>query len=458
MGMRMLSKTGYVDASTRESEVPLGLAAARNTPVWTDRMMAALDRRVEGGWFSLMDKVTAMNTLWRGWDRVRGNAGAAGVDRVSVERFARTAQTRLMRLQESLSTGRYRPDAVRRVEIPKGDGKTRPLGIPTVTDRVVQAAVLEVIEPIFEHQFEARSYGFRPGRSCKDALREVDHWLQAGYVHVVDADLKSYFDSIDHSRLRQLLHLRIKDGSVLDLIDQFLHQQVISESGCWQPEEGTPQGAVLSPLLANVYLHPLDQQMRESGHVMVRYADDFVVLCRDADTAHAALAQIQAWVDRAKLTLHPDKTRIADLSQDGGNFDFLGYRFVQHQGQLRRRIKPKKMTALKAAIRALTPRKRGVATKVIVEQLNRMLKGVYAYFQHVSAVLTARGWQSDLSILDGRVRFRLRRILGKRQCKAQSGRSITAHQRWTNALLQSLGLYSMQAAQTANRHSRSRHT
>jgi RNA-directed DNA polymerase len=173
--------------------------------------------------------------------------------------------------------------------------------------------VLEVIEPIFEHQFEARSYGFRPGRSCKDALREVDHWLQAGYVHVVDADLKSYFDSIDHSRLRQLLHLRIKDGSVLDLIDQFLHQQVISESGCWQPEEGTPQGAVLSPLLANVYLHPLDQQMRESGHVMVRYADDFVVLCRDADTAHAALAQIQAWVDRAKLTLHPDKTRIADL-------------------------------------------------------------------------------------------------------------------------------------------------
>ncbi len=455
--MRM-PEEGYVGASTCETEVPLGLAAARNTPVWTERMVAALDGRVEGGWFSLMDKVTAMNTLWRGWDRVRRNAGAAGVDQVSVDRFERTAQTRLLGLQSALTSGSYRPDAVRRVDIPKGDGKTRPLGIPTVPDRVVQAAVLEVIEPIFEHQFEARSYGFRPGRGCKDALREVDEWLRKGHVHVVDADLKSYFDTIDHKRLRNLLHERIKDGSVLELIDRFLRQQVISDIGSWQPEEGTPQGAVLSPLLANVYLHPLDRLMRESGYVMVRYADDFVVLCGDADTARKALAQIQDWVCRAGLTLHPDKTRIADLSEEGGHFDFLGYRFVRTQGQLQRRIKPKKLTALKAAIRELTPRRSGLATQVVVAQLNRMLKGVYGYFKHVSSRLTRHGPNSDLSLLDGRVRYRLRRMLAQRQRTCRSGRSVQAHTRWPNTFFQSLGLYSMQAAQTANRHSLSRPT
>lgn len=220
--------------------------------------MAALPSRVDKGWFSLMDKVTASNTLWRGWDRVRRNDGAAGVDRVSVERFDAHAQTRLARLQSGLRDGTYQPQAVRRVEIPKADGKVRGLGIPTVSDRVVQAALLEVIEPIFEHIFEPRSYGFRPGRGCKDALREVDHWLKQGYLHVVDADLKSYFDTIDHARLRQALHLQIKDGSVLDLIDRFLRQNVVSEHSQWQSVEGTPQGAVLSPLLANVYLHPPD--------------------------------------------------------------------------------------------------------------------------------------------------------------------------------------------------------
>lgn len=453
-----MPEEGYVGASTRDEAEPTGLLKARNTPVWTERMVAALDSRVEGGWFSLMDKVTALNTLWRGWDRVRRNDGAAGVDRVSVERFERTAESRLLGLQKALVNGSYRPDAVRRKEIPKGDGKTRPLGIPTVPDRVVQAAVLEVIEPIFEHQFEARSYGFRPGLGCKDALREVTKWLEAGHVHVVDADLKSYFDTIDHGRLRRLLHERVKDGSVLDLIDRFLRQEVVSELGSWVPEEGTPQGAVLSPLLANVYLHPLDRQMRESGYVMVRYADDFVVLCRDADSAKAALVQIQTWVSQAGLTLHPDKTRIADLSQDGGHFDFLGYRFTRRKGELKRQIKPKKLTELKHTIKALTPRSSGRATAVIVDQLNRMLKGVFEYFQHVSLWVTKRCKSSDLNTLDGRVRARLRRMLGARQRKTPSGRSHQAHCNWPNKYFQAMGLYSMHAALMANRHSLSRPT
>lgn len=455
MGTRMLKD--YVGVRTNEA-VPLGLQAARDTPVWTERMVEALDNRVEGGWFSLMDKVTALNTLWRGWDRVQRNDGAPGVDAVSVERFARTVSTRLERLQKELRTGTYRPEAIRRVEIAKGDGKLRPLGIPTVTDRVVQAAVLEVIEPIFEHQFEDRSFGFRPGRGCKDALRELHRWLEAGYVHVVDADLQSYFDTINHGRLRALLHERIKDGTVLDLIDRFLTQQIVSECARWTPEQGTPQGAVLSPLLANVYLHPLDRQMREKGYLMLRYADDFVVLCRDAQTAKQALAQVQSWVAQAELVLHPEKTRIADLSQDGGYVDFLGYRFVIRAGKLQRRIKPKKLTALKAKIRALIPRKSGHSTQEVIDRVSRTLKGVYGYFRHVSCWLTTRGRQSDLATLDARVRYRLRRMMAVRQRAAKSGRSLPAHTRWPNAYFQALGLYSLQTTLDANFHSHGRNT
>lgn len=430
--------------------VLLRLRAARDTPVWTERMVKALDSRVEGGWFSLMDKVTALNTLWRGWDRVQRNDGAPGVDAVNVERFTRTVSTRLERLQNELRTGSYRPEAIRRVEIAKSDGKLRPLGIPTITDRVVQAAVLEVIEPIFEHQFEDRSYGFRPGRGCKDALRELSTWLKAGYVHVVDADLKSYFDTINHARLRALLHERIKDGTVLNLIDRFLTQQIVSECARWTPEQGTPQGAVLSPLLANVYLHPLDRKMREMGYLMLRYADDFVVLCRDAETARQALAEVQSWVAQADLVLHPEKTRIADLSQDGGYVDFLGYRFVRREGKLQRRIKPKKLTELKAKIRALIPRKSGHSTQEVIERVSRTLKGIYGYFHHVSTWFTRRGRKSDLETLDARVRYRLRRMLGVRQRAAKSGRSLPAHTRWPNTYFQALGLYSLQDALDAN--------
>ena len=440
----------YVGAGTTvaaTSAQPL----ARDKPVWSERMMAALPSRVDKGWFSLMDKVTAINTLRRGWERVRRNDGAPGVDRLSVERFEVHSETRLGRLQTALLEGSYQPQAVRRVEIPKSDGKVRGLGIPTVTDRVVQAAIVEVIEPIFEHIFEPRSYGFRPGRGCKDALREVDQWLKLGYVHVVDADLKSYFDTIDHGRLRQELHRQIKDGSVLDLIDRFLRQKVVSEHAEWQSEEGTPQGAVLSPLLANVYLHPLDVLMRERGVVTIRYADDFVVLCQSAAQAQAELEVIRAWVAQAKLTLHPEKTRIADLSVAGGYVDFLGYRFVCREGGMKREIKPKKIQALKAAIKEKTPRTSGQSTQSIVATLNRFLRGVFEYFRHISPK-PQPNHVNALAQLDARVRFRLRRILAKRQKCLLSGRSLGAHTRWKNEYFVKLGLFSMQTA-LVNRHS-----
>src|SRR6266481_778493 len=265
--------------------------------IWTERMVSALGNGVKGGrWYSLMDKVIRPTTLESAWRKVARNNGAAGVDGQRIERFAAQAERYLQELQVSLKDGSYQPDPVKRVEIPKGDGRTRPLGIPTVKDRIVQTALKMVIEPIFEVQFRPGSYGFRPGRSCKDALREVDRLLKAGFTWVVDADLQSYFDTIPHDRLMALVAGSVSDGRVLSLVEGFLRQDIMKDMARWTPTAGTPQGAVISPLLANLHLHPLDLLMEQSGRRMVRYADDFVFLCRTEDEALAALRQVAAWV------------------------------------------------------------------------------------------------------------------------------------------------------------------
>lgn len=426
---------GYVGAGEeRGGRTTQARPARGSASVWTERMVEALGTRE--AWYSLIDKVIDARTLWRAWRRVEANAGAAGVDRVGVERFARTASERLRRLGDELKAGRYRPQAVRRVEIPKCDGGRRPLGIPTVTDRVVQAAVVEVIEPIFESRFEPRSYGFRSGRGCKDALRDVDEALKTGLVHVVDADLKGYFDSIPHAGLMSRVHERIKDGTVLRLIEGFLNQPILSEVARWTPEAGTPQGAVLSPLLANIYLHPLDVQMREAGYRMVRYADDFVVLCDSVEAAQAALERIRQWVAEAGLTLHPSITRIADLSQPAGYFDFLGYRFLcKPDGGLGRTIKPKKRKALYARLAELTPRKNGKSTAELVDRVSVWLRGVFGYFKHAD--------RRALATIDAHARYRLRRIFAKRNGLSGGAKGRAAHTRWRNDHFRDLGLFSL---------------
>jgi group II intron reverse transcriptase/maturase len=218
------------------------------------------------------------------------------------------------------------PHAIRRVSIPKpGTNQTRPLGIPTVRDRIVQAAIVHAIESIFEQTFAEHSYGFRPGRGCKDALRRVEQFLREGYVHVVDADLKGSFDTIPHGRLMTRLKAKISDGRLLGLIESFLKAEVMDGLEHWTPEAGAPQGAVLSPLLSNVYLDELDQLMVTHGIEMVRYADDFVILCRSAADAERALELVRTWVSANGLTLHPEKTRIVDSRTN--HFDFLGYSF-----------------------------------------------------------------------------------------------------------------------------------
>lgn len=411
--------------------------------VWTERMVSALENGVKGGrWYSLMDKVWAPATLTSAWTRVRSNGGAAGVDGESIERFDARSEEYLAELGEALRTGTYRPQAVRRVEIPKGDGRTRPLGIPAVKDRIVQTALKLVIEPIFEATFRSTSYGFRPGRGCHDALREVDHWIKAGFTHVVDADIQGYFDSIPHERLMGRVEERVSDGRVLDLIRGWLGADILRGLERWTPVAGTPQGAVISPLLANIYLHPLDERMASLGHRMVRYADDFVVLCKSPEEAEAALAEITRWTAENGLRLHPDKTHVGDCRQPGEGFDFLGYRFEAGK----RQVRTKSLDRLKDKIRARTGRSRGDSLARIVADLNPVLRGWFGYFKHAHHYTFDR--------VDGFVRQRLRGILRKQDKHPGPSRSYNSNRRWPNDFFARAGLVALNEAWLHARQSR----
>ena len=440
--------SGSAAMATQGTDAPGGTRRAlwwAEASIWTDRMVSALGNGVKGGkWFSLIDKVHRPSTLETAWRSVARNKGAAGVDRMSVERFAAQEARYLAELHERLKDGSYQPYPVKRVEIPKGDGKTRPLGIPSVKDRVVQAALKMVIEPIFETQFRPGSFGFRPGRGCKDALREVDRLIKEGYTHVVDADLQGYFDSIPHDRLMALVAGSISDGRVLSLIELFLKQDIMSETARWTPAAGTPQGAVLSPLLANLYLHPLDLLMEEAGHHMVRYADDFVILCRTAAEADSVLARVKACVEANGLTLHPEKTHVGDCSQPGQGFEFLGYRFEAGQ----RRVRQKSLNALKDRVRARTIRSRGDSLGRIIADINPILRGWFGYFQHAQPVLGV------FRRIDQVIRRRLRAILRKQERRPGMGRAKADHLRWTNAFFASQGLFTLTTALGEARHSR----
>ena len=411
--------------------------------VWTDRMLAALGNGVRGGkWHSLIDKVYASQTLWAAWRRVASNHGAAGIDRVSIERFEANAEYYLAVLEQELRNGSYKPAPIRRVYIPKGKGKTRPLGIATVKDRIVQGALKSVLEPIFEKEFLPVSFGFRPQRSCKDALRVVDRSLKEGFTWVVDADLQSYFDTIPKQGLIDLVKGRVSDAKVLGLLQQFLDQQVIEGMKHWTPVAGTPQGSVISPLMANLYLHSLDEMLSSDGHEYVRFADDFVVMCRTRHEAEKVLIAIQAWVVDHGLVLHPDKTRVGNCAEKGQGFEFLGYRFEAG----RRWARPKSRKALRDKIRLLTGRTRSGSLGSIIAELNPILRGWFGYFKHAH--------QSTFRAVDGFVRRRLRALLRKREKRPGFGRTSSDHRRWPNAFFAQHGLFTLQEAYVAASQSR----
>lgn len=427
----------------RPATVPFGATPAGQPPavkewanraVWNERMLDALHSGVRGGqWHTLIDKVYKPINLYAASASVLGNEGAAGVDHQTVEQFGARKSVELDRLAEELQTGKYQPRPVKRVWIPKpGSTEQRPLGIPSVRDRVVQTALLHVLEPIFDVTFAEHSYGFRRGRGCHHALERIEALLNEGYVHVVDADLKSYFDTIPKDRLLSRVRERVSDRRVLGLVEQFLEQGVMDGLREWTPETGTPQGAVISPLLANLYLNPLDQLLADAGIAMVRYADDFVILCRSRAEAEQALAKVKAWVEENGLTLHPTKTKIVDARTEG--FDFLGYTF---RGGLRL-PRTKSLDKFKDTIRAKTVRTNGHSLTWIVGSLNRTLQGWFGYFRHCH--------RNVFIALDGWIRGRLRSILRKRAHRQGRGRGAD-HQRWPNLYFADLGLYSLCDAQ-----------
>jgi len=401
--------------------------------VWTERMLTRLaESEPTTVWYGLWDKVIAERNLQAAFWAVWRNAGAPGVDGQTVAQFGAQELAQLAKLREELRTKRYRRQPARRVWIPKpGSTEPRPLGIPAVRDRTVEAALKHVLEPIFEHDFAEQSYGFRPGRGCREAVKRVEQLLSEGRTWCVDLDFKSYFDTIPQERLLGLVQERVVDGSVLALLVQSLKAGVLEELKGWQPtQEGTPQGAVISPLLANLYLNPLDHQMAGQGWEMVRYADDLVVLCRSQEEAEQALEYLRRWAGEAGLTVHPTKTRIVNALSEG--FDFLGWHFRGGKKWPRK----KSLQKLQEKLRPLTRRTNGRSLGEIITRSNRILRGWHGYFRG--------SHPTGLSGPDGWLRRRLRAMLRKREKRPGYGLSEADSRRWPNRWFAAQGLFSLE--------------
>ena len=401
--------------------------------VWTERMLTRLEQSGPTTvWFRLWDKVLSEGNLQAAFWAVWRNGGAAGVDGQTVPQFEAQEQAQLAKLREELRSKSYHRQAARRVWIPKpGTSEKRPLGIPAVRDRTVEAAMKNVLEPIFERDFAEHSYGFRPGRGCREAVKRVEQLLSQDRAWCVELDFRSYFDTLPHERLLGLVKQRVVDGSVLALLAQSLKAGVLEELKGWQPtERGTPQGAVISPMLANLYLNPLDHQMAGQGWEMVRYADDLVVLCRTQKEAEQALTYLRQWSEQAGLTLHPTKTRIVDLTKEG--FDFLGWHFRGGKKWPRQ----KSLQKLQEKLRPLTRRTNGRSLGEIVAKVNPILRGWHGYFRD--------SYYSGLKGPDGWLRRRLRAMLRKREKHPGYGLSETDSRRWPNRWFAAQGLFSLE--------------
>ena len=401
--------------------------------VWSLPMLQALDNSEKGWkWYSLKDKICRMTTINQAFSIVRENKGCGGIDNITIEKFSEQFPRNLFSLKEELESDRFEPLPVKRVLIDKpGSTAKRPLGIPTVKQRVVENAIKLAIEPIFEVMFLTCSYGFRPNRGAKDALREVTQYLDEGYKFVVDADIKGYFDTIDHKLLMSFVEERIADKWVLNMLKKFLSNDIMEGHKRWTPIVGSPQGSVISPLLSNIYLHRLDERMMKEGFKIIRYADDFVLMCKTAEEANRGLEIVKEVMTQLKLTLHPEKTKIVEVTESEG-FEFLGYLFTINK----RRPRDKTIKSLRAKIKERTLRKKGKAIITSIEKLNPVLRGWYNYFKNI------RNSKWVFTSLDGFIRRRLRSILARFQKKRGSHR-MSDNRTWKNDCFHSRGLFSL---------------
>ncbi len=378
-----------------------------------------------------MDKVWLDKNLIQAFQKVKENQGSPGIDGQTVEDFEANVAEELQGIQKALREKSYEPRPVKRVYIPKDRNRKRPLGIPTVKDRVVQQSLRTVIEPIFEEKFLDCSYGFRPGRSAHMAMEAIEGYLKEGCLWVVDADLTSYFDSIPHEKLIDRVAEEISDGSVLKLIRKML-QAGVMEDGIWTCEEtGTPQGGVISPLLANIYLHPFDETMTQRGHRLVRYADDWVILCRSKPGAERVLRGAIKLLGESGLTINPEKTRIVNAAEEG--FDFLGYHFqvfVKDKPDGKeydawKRPSDKATRRFKERVKEITRRNQTVNVKeTVVKKLNRYLQGWVGYY--------GRGRSKKrFEELDGWMRRRIRMVQMRSWKTPKKMRSILIAKGWS---------------------------
>lgn len=403
--------------------------------IWTDVMLTALENGVKGGkWFSLIDKTYKPAVLMNACNKVKANKGAAGVDKMSIKRFAANQGKYLAELEHELRMGTYQPEAVKRVYIPKEKGKLRPLGIPIVKDRIAQQAVKAAIEPIFENEFLDTSYGFRPNRGAKGAIAEVSKLIDEGYTWVVDADLQAYFDTIPHDKLLDKVGQHISDGRIIQLIQKWLEQPIMEECRNWVPIEGTPQGGVISPLLANIYLHDLDKTLEAAKYKMIRYADDFVILTKNKEEAEEALKLVKEWTQVHGLTLHPEKTKLGNCMVVGEGFDFLGYRFEAGT----RWIRNKSIQRFRDRIKEKTSRCCGHAIEYVIKTLNPILRGWSNYFKDVT--------KYTLGTFDSFVRRRLRAIIARQNKKRSFGAGLN-NIRIPNKYFADKGLFNMEDSQ-----------
>lgn len=410
--------------------------------VWSISMLRALVIGVKGEkWYSLIDKVYHGENLRSAFKAVKRNKGAPGLDRQSVGRFGNDLDRQLERLHRELKEDRYQPKPALRKWIEKpGRKEQRPLGIPTVRDRVVEAALKQVIEPIFEREFSSCSHGFRPGRSTKSALREVDRSLRKeGSQIVVEVDIKGFFDHLSHELLMKRVGEKISDSRVLSLIESILKRGVMEEGNLRATASGVPQGGVISPLLANIYLNELDHELEANNHRVIRYADDLVVMCRSQSEADEVLERLEKWMSANGLELHPEKTGVVNMMEKGNGFEFLGYRFerTRIKGRLAKWPSVKACKRLRHRLKYYLRRTNRRGIEEIIGLINPILRGWYQHFKNASG--------TSLQSMDEWVRMRLRSILRRNQKRRGRGRGKD-HQRWPNRYFASLGLFSLQTA------------